>query len=506
VESNCLSVEPKETPFGRKRQINLSTCNKDFSCVNGFCPSFVTVEGAARRKKRGTDADVLARAKLLPHPSLPELEKPYNLLVTGVGGTGVITVGALITMAAHLEGKGASVLDFTGFAQKFGPVLSFIRLSNNPDDIHQVRIDQGAADALIGCDIVVSSSPKASISYGEAMHAVVNTAEMPTGDIVRHRDASLSASARLKSIARLVGADHLASFDANRAAEALLGDSVFANVMMLGAAWQRGLVPVSFEALMRAIELNGVAVEQNRQAFAGGRLAAADETFIASLLGQTVKEETLEELIARRSDFLTGYQNSAYAGRYTAFVDHIRRTEDKGLPGSTALTTAVAKSLFKLMAYKDEYEVARLHMETGFLDRLKQEFEGNFAVNYHLAPPLLSSGKDARGRPLKRTFGPWIQKLFRLLARLKFLRGTALDVFGYAPDRRLERELIGWYEALITGLLPQLRADTIGSLAKIAALPMEIRGYGPVKEIAVREVKATIARLEDDLHIERHAA
>jgi indolepyruvate ferredoxin oxidoreductase len=506
VESNCLSVEPKETPFGRKRQINLSTCNKDFSCVNGFCPSFVTVEGATRRKKRGTDADVLARAELLPPPSLPELAKPYNLLVTGVGGTGVITVGALITMAAHLQGKGASVLDFTGFAQKFGPVLSFIRLSNNPDDIHQVRIDQGAADALIGCDIVVSSSPKASATYGKAMRAVVNMAEMPTGDIVRHRDASLSAPARLKSTERLIEPGGLASFDANRAAEALLGDSVFANVMMLGAAWQQGLVPVSFEALMRAIELNGVAIEQNRQAFAGGRLAAADGTFIASLLGQTVKEETLEQLIGRRTDFLTAYQNAAYAGRYAAFVDHIRRTEDQRLPSSTVLTTAVAKSLFKLMAYKDEYEVARLHMETGFLDRLKQEFEGNFAVNYHLAPPLLSSGKDARGRPLKRTFGPWIQKLFRLLARLKFLRGTALDVFGYTPDRRLERELIGWYEALITGLLPQLRADNIELMARIAAAPMEIRGYGPVKEDAAREAKAAVIRLQGDLADHRQAA
>jgi indolepyruvate ferredoxin oxidoreductase len=329
---------------------------------------------------------------------------------------------------------------------------------------------------------------------------------MPTGDIVRHRDASLSASARLASIERLVGPDKLASFDANRAAEALLGDSVFANVMMLGAAWQRGLVPVSFEALMRAIELNGVAIEQNRQAFAGGRLAAADGTFIASLLGQTVKEETLEQLIARRTDFLTAYQNSAYAGRYAAFVDRVRRTEDERLPDSRVLTTAVAKSLFKLMAYKDEYEVARLHMETGFLDRLKQEFEGNFAVTYHLAPPILSSGKDARGRPLKRSFGPWIQPLFRLLARLKFLRGTALDVFGYTQDRRLERDLIGWYQALVTELLPQLRADTLAPLVKIAALPMEIRGYGPVKEIAAREVKTTIDRLKNDLHIERQAA
>jgi indolepyruvate ferredoxin oxidoreductase len=359
---------------------------------------------------------------------------------------------------------------------------------------------------LIGCDIVVSSSPKASVSYGEAMRAVVNTAEMPTGDIVRHRDASLLASARLESIARLVGADQLASFDANRAAEALLGDSVFANVMMLGAAWQRGLVPVSFEALMRAIELNGVAIEQNRQAFAGGRLAAADGTFIAALLGQTVKEETLEQLIARRADFLSAYQNSAYAGRYAAFVDRVRRTEEERLPGSRVLTTAVAKSLFKLMAYKDEYEVARLHMETGFLDRLKQEFEGNFGVTYHLAPPMLSSGTDARGRPLKRSFGPWIQPLFQVLARLKFLRGTALDVFGYTQDRRLERELITWYETLIAELLPQLRADRIELMTRIAAAPMEIRGYGPVKENAAREAKAAVVRLQGDLADHRQAA
>jgi indolepyruvate ferredoxin oxidoreductase len=503
VESNCLSVEPKETPFGRKRQINLSTCNKDFSCVNGFCPSFVTVEGATRKKKRGTGTDVLARAAALPQPTLTELAKPYNLLVTGVGGTGVITVGALITMAAHLEGKGASVLDFTGFAQKFGPVLSFIRLSNAPEQIHQVRIDAGAADALIGCDVVVSSSPKATIAYRPAMRAVVNTAEMPTGDIVRHRDASLATPDRLRGIARLIGADNLASFDANRAADALLGDTVFANVMMLGAAWQRGLVPVSYEALMRAIELNGVAIEQNRQAFAGGRLAVMDGNFVASLLGQETKLESLDDMIARRADFLTSYQNAAYAARYTSFVGKVRAAEQQRRPGSDALAAAVAKSLFKLMAYKDEYEVARLHMETGFLEKLRQEFEGDFSVHYHLAPPILNSGKDARGRPRKRSFGPWIQPVFRVLARLKFLRGTALDVFGTSHDRRLERELIGWYEALVTELLPQLNAGTADTMVKIAALPMEIRGYGPVKETAVRDVKASVARLHEELVVPR---
>jgi indolepyruvate ferredoxin oxidoreductase len=498
VESNCLSVEPKETPFGRKRQINLSTCNKDFSCVNGFCPSFVTVEGAKRRNRQGVEANLETLAASLPQLRFGALDKPYNLLVTGVGGTGVITVGALITMAAHLEGKGASVLDFTGFAQKFGPVLSFIRLSQSPDQIHQVRIDQGAADALIGCDIVVSSSPKASVAYRAAMRAVVNTAEMPTGDIVRHRDASLAAPERLASIAHLVGAENLTSFDANRAAEALLGDTVFANVMMLGAAWQLGLVPVSSEALMRAIELNAVAVDQNKRAFAGGRLAAADPNFVTSLFGQSTKEETLEQLVQCRADFLAAYQDRAYAARYTAFVDRVRAIENDRLPGSTALTVAVAKSLFKLMAYKDEYEVARLHMETGFLDKLAEEFEGDFTVSYHLAPPLVPSGKDARGRPLKRRFGPWIQPALRILARLKFLRGTAFDVFGYTGERRTERELIGWYQSLVEGLLPRLGAETIEPLVKMASLPMDIRGYGPVKETAARAVKAEIERLSAD--------
>jgi indolepyruvate ferredoxin oxidoreductase len=499
VESNCLSVEPKETPFGRKRRINLSTCNKDFSCVNGFCPSFVTVEGATRRNKQRSNADLVSRAEQLPRPQLPEPRTPYNLLVTGVGGTGVITVGALITMAAHLEAKGASVLDFTGFAQKFGPVLSFIRLSSQPGDIHQVRIDQGAADALIGCDIVVSSSAKASTTYHEAMRAVVNTAEMPTGDIVRHRDFSLAVPARLGSIEALIGPANLTSFDANRAAEALFGDSVFANVMMLGAAWQLGLVPVSLQALMRAIELNDVAVDQNKQAFAGGRLAAADRGFVTSLLGGTIPEETLEQLVGRRTDFLEAYQNAAYARRYKTFIDRVGAIEEQKVPGSRALTTAVARSLFKLMAYKDEYEVARLHMETGFLDTLRQEFEGDFTVNYHLAPPFLSSARDARGRPLKRQFGPWIQPMFRVLARLKFLRGTPLDIFGYAGERRMERDLIGWYEELVTGLLTQLGPTTIDPIVKIAALPMDIRGYGPVKETAAGNVKAEIVRLQGGL-------
>ncbi len=341
VESNCLSVEPKETPFGRKRQINQSTCNKDFSCVNGFCPSFVTIEGATRRKRRGQETDheidAVARAAVLPEPVIPDLAKPFNLLVTGVGGTGVITVGALITMAAHLEGKGASVLDFTGFAQKFGPVLSFVRLAASPVDLHQVRIDEHSADALIGGDIVVSSSEKASRTYGAGMRAVINTAEMPTGDIVRNRDASLESRRRGCAPSGTPWAPKRSrAFDANGCRNRAFGETVYANVILMGAAWQSGLVPVSLGALQRAIELNGVAVAQNKQAFALGRLAAADPDFAASITEEQQPPETLEQMIARRPAFLGAYQDANYAAQYAALVERVRTAETSVAKNSRA--------------------------------------------------------------------------------------------------------------------------------------------------------------------------
>ncbi|MEE1655408.1 indolepyruvate ferredoxin oxidoreductase family protein [Microvirga sp. CF3062] len=494
VASNCLSVEPKETPFGRKRKINLSTCNKDFSCLEGFCPSFVTVEGATRRAKTTSGFDAHARAATLPSPTLPNLEKPFDLLVTGVGGTGVVTIGALISMAAHLEGRGVSVLDFTGFAQKFGPVLSYLRIATNPGELNQVRIDQGAADALIGCDVVVSSSPKASGTYRHGTRAVMNTAEMPTGDVVRFRDADLAGRTRLRAIERVIGAGNMAAVNANALAETLLGDTVFANVMMLGFAWQQGLVPVSLNALARAIELNGVAVERNRQAFAWGRLLSADPAIVHEIANDKPDEpETLDQVIARRVAFLTAYQDALYAARYEMMVSRVRKAE--AAFGSEALTDAVARSLFKLMAYKDEYEVARLHMETGFLDTLQREFEGDFTVKYHLAPPLLASKRDARGRPKKRAFGSWIQTPMKVLARMKFVRGTPFDIFGYTAERRTERALIGWYEAQVEKILASLDAQRSADLLAIAKAPMDIRGYGPVKEEAIHKVQAEVERL-----------
>ena len=505
VESNCLSVEPKETPIGLKRQINLSNCNKDFSCLNGFCPSFVTVEGAVRAKKKTSGEDFAARAALLPSPSMPALETAYDLLVTGVGGTGVVTVGALIAMAAHLEGKGVSVLDFTGFAQKFGPVLSFVRLARQPEVINQVRIDNAASDALIGCDIVVSSSPKASATYRAGMKAVVNMAEMPTGDIVRLRDADLATHRRLKEIERVAGVANVRALDANALAEKLFGDSVFANIVMLGHAWQQGLVPVSLASLQRAIELNGVAVDKNKQAFAAGRLAADEPAFLSKLgTAEEARPETLDEVIARRVSFLTDYQDAAWAERYRDTIERVRAAE-KGF-GPEALTDAVARSLFKLMSYKDEYEVARLHMSTGFLDEINRQFEGDFKVNYHFAPPMLGGAKDARGRPLKRQFGQWMQTPLRLLARFKRLRGTAFDLFGYTEERRMERELIGWYEGIVETMLTMLPTQGPAALVDLAKAPMDIRGYGPVKDAAVKTVKARVTQLLESSQIQVRAA
>jgi len=490
VESNCLSVEPKETPFGRKRQINQSTCNTDLSCLNGFCPSFVTLEGATRRRANIDGGALLSAAARLSEPPAAALDRPYDLLVTGVGGTGVVTVGALVAMAAHLEGKGAGVLDFMGFAQKFGPVLCYLRLAATPDAIFQARIDAGAADALIGCDIVVSTSLRASTTYRKGTRAAVNLAAMPTGDMVRSRDASLDIARRLKALGTTIGTEPLA-FDANALAERHCGDSVYANMIMLGAAWQQGLVPVSFAAMMRAIELNAVATDLNRLAFAVGRLAAADPARLAPR--ETAVTETLDQVIARRVAFLTDYQDAAWAARYRAQVDRVWTAE--AALGSEALTDAVARALFRLMSYKDEFEVARLHVATGFLEGLKRDFAGDFTVRYHLAPPFLPTGRDARGRPRKIALGGWMRGPFALLARLKRLRGTPFDPFGYTAERRAERALISWYDELIALMLRELPRVGAAPLLPIASAAMEIRGYGPVKENAIAEVRTRVARL-----------
>jgi indolepyruvate ferredoxin oxidoreductase len=500
IESNCLSVIPRETPFGRKRQIDQNSCNKDFSCVNGFCPSFVTVEGGQRITSDKAAGRIFANDKLasLPLPEAPEVDSSYNLLVTGVGGTGVVTVGALITMAAHLEGKGASVLDFMGFAQKFGPVLSFIRIAREPGELNQVRIDNQQADALIGCDLVVSSSPKASSTLCRGhTRAVLNTTEMSTADFVKFRDASLKASDRVEAIRNIVGKQNLTTIAANHLAESLLGNTIYSNVLMVGYAWQSGLLPVSLDAMLRAIELNGVAVEHNKEAFGWGRIAAADAQFVQEQIAdpqQTVEGiESLDEIICRRADFLVDYQDQALSDRFSGLVERVHRAENAvNGGGRLALTEAVARSYFKTLACKDEYEVARLHTASGFLERVRKEFGNKAKLRFHLAPPILSRSVDLRGRPRKREFGAWMIPAFRLLAGLRRLRGTPLDLFGLSGERRLERALIDEYERNIEVLLEHLSLHNIDLAVEIVNEYLEIRGYGPVKEEAAENARKQI--------------
>jgi len=494
VESNCLSVIPKETKFGRKRQIDQNSCNKDFSCVNGFCPSFVTIEGKIERQQAAAlyqdELESLSRA--LPAAKIASIDSCYDLLVTGVGGTGVITVGALITMAAHLEGKGASELDFMGFAQKFGPVLSYLRIGEQPGDINQVRIEPARADALIGCDLIVSSSPKASITYQQGhTRALVNSAEMHTGDVIRQRDANLRVDDRLAAIGAAVGDGNLSSLDANRLAGGLLGDTIYANIIMTGCAWQKGLIPVSLDALLRAIELNGVKIEANKQAFTWGRIAAHDPAAIEELLdaGSSTDNESLDDMVEARREFLVGYQGDALAERYVSLVARVRDAE-QSIANGDELCRTVVQAWFRLLSYKDEYEVARLHTSPEFLSIVRRDFGNEAKLRFHLAPPLLGGRKDARGRPLKREFGAWILPAFRVLARLKGLRGGAFDVFGYTAERRMERELIAEFEALLDTALPDLDAGNHADLLGRVRAYLDLRGYGPVKEEAIREMRA----------------
>jgi indolepyruvate ferredoxin oxidoreductase len=495
VESNCLSVEPLKTEFGTKRKINQSSCNKDFSCVNGFCPSFVTIEGGVRRKKRGMDKDWAGMCADLPLPDVANLATPHDVLVGGVGGTGVVTISAVISMAAHLDRKGASVLDFTGFAQKFGTVLSYVRIAAAPDQLNQVRIDVAGADAVIGCDAVVCSSPKASVHYRKGTRVFLNEAEMPTGDLVLNRDADLKISERVRAISGAVGQQNVDTFDAGGLAEQTLGDPVFSNMILLGFSWQSGSIPVSLDAIMAAIRLNGTAVDKNIAAFSVGRLCAGDRGLLAELQNPSTvaSEQSVDQLIDARSDFLTEYQDAAYAEQYRAALTEFAAAMPE--QSREKLTGIAAKSLFKLMAYKDEYEVARLHRDPAFLNQIASDFEPGYTLNYHLSPPILPLGQDARGRPNKRVFGAWMDVAFKWLSRGSALRGSKYDPFSYQSDRILEQELIVWYRDTMTEVAANFSKLTEAQVEGVLAAPMDIRGYGPVKDQAAHEVKARVELL-----------
>ena len=487
VQSNCLAVEPVDTEFGRKRRINQSSCNKDFSCLNGFCPSFVTIEGGALRKPRAPQAPAIE----VPEPDVAPLPsgRSYGIVITGVGGTGVVTIGQLIGTAAHLEGRGVSVLDMAGLAQKGGAVYSHVRLAQTPGDLYATRIATGEADLLLGCDLIVSAGQEAlsKIRSGRT-RALINTADSPTAEFVRNPDWHSHSSELEQSIRAAIGQDaDFVAIDANLFATALIGDAIYTNPFLLGYAWQRGWLPVRRESLVRAIELNGTAVAANQRAFEWGRAAAFDPepvrraVFPAQVIEFKRGSGSLAELTARRVEFLTDYQSAAYARRYAELVERVRRVESERLNGATQLTEAVARFYFKLLAYKDEYEVARLHANPDFHRKLAEQFEGPYQLNYYLAPPLIARRDPRSGVPRKRRFGPWVGKAFARLARFKFLRGTIFDPFGYTRERRTERALIREYEAMIDEVLPRLDARNQALAVELAWLPEHIRGFGHVK-------------------------
>jgi indolepyruvate ferredoxin oxidoreductase len=517
VQSNCLSVEPLETEFGRKRQINQSSCNKDFSCVNGFCPSFVTVEGGQLKKpkKAALASSTLAegglgagRAVDLPAPAVLAINHAYGILVTGIGGTGVITVGQILAMAAHIEGKGCSVLDMSGLAQKGGPVMSHVRLADRPDDIHSTRVGTGAADLVIGCDVVVTGSRDALSRMGEGRtHAAVNATGTPTAAFVRNPDWQYPGSAVERDIRAACGSDRVDFIDAGRIATALMGDTIATNMFMLGYAWQKGWVPLSEGAILKAIELNGISVDFNKQSFDWGRTAAHDPDSVEKLVRASApaqviefkRSPSLDEIIVKRVGFLTEYQNAAYARQYREFVEQVRTVETR--LGDTAkslrLTETVARYLFKLMAYKDEYEVARLHANQAFSEKIAGMFEGDYKIKFHLAPPLLAK-RDAKGHLIKQEFGPWMMRTFKVMSKLKLLRGTPLDIFGYTEERKTERALIEQYRKTIASLLPQLTLENLPKAVAIASIPEDIRGYGHVKERHLKAAKEKEAALITD--------
>ena len=485
VQSNCVSIVPVETEFGRKRAIDQSSCNKDYSCVKGFCPSFVTVVGGALRRPRPTeDAERFAD---LPEPPLAARARPLGILVTGVGGTGVVTIGALLGMAAHLEGKGCSVLDMTGLAQKNGAVFSHIRIAVSPEAIHSVRIPAGEADLVLGADLVTTGSFDALAKMRQGVtRAIVNSHQFMTSGFTHDPDLPFAGEDLTRAIGKAVGGDAVDFLDATGIATQLLGDAIGANLFLLGYAAQKGLLPVSIGAIERAIELNDVAVAFNKRAFAWGRRAAQDLASVlraaspehGQLLPHRLLSQSLDALIDRRTAFLTDYQNSAYAARYAALVARVRGREQA--LGTDALTRAVAKNYFKLLAYKDEYEVARLYTDGSFARAVADQFTGPFRLEVNLAPPLLAR-RDAEGHLVKRAYGSWMLGAFRLLAKLKFLRGTALDPFGWSEERRTERRLITDYEHLIEEILAGLTPATHAAAIELASLPDKIRGFGHVK-------------------------
>ena len=501
-KSNCMSVVPVETEFGRKRQIDQSSCNKDFSCVNGFCPSFVTVNGGKLRKP----APALSNTTLLdnlPQPQLPKADVPWGILVTGIGGTGVVTIGALLGMAAHLENKGVSVLDMAGLAQKGGAVWSHIRIAEKPDQLHAARIAAGEANTVIACDLVVAAGDESiakirtnhtrvvvNTDHGVTSEFVLDSAKQSrSGDVFTHPDSEFPQSLMMERIQAASGEACAEFIDATRIATALMGDAIATNLFMLGVTWQQGLIPLSERAILKAIEINGTAVDANKTAFRWGRAAAVDLKSVEAaanpaqgLPEHQILSSSFEEVVERRKHQLQQFQNKAYAKKYQDLISRVQQAEATLQSDSVRLSRAVALGYYKLMAYKDEYEVARLYTQSNFKQRLENQFEGDFTVDFHFAPPLFARKDSETGQLQKRRYGPWMWKAMEMLAKLKFLRATPFDPFRFSEDRKLDRLWLKDYENLIEHILQNLSSSNFETAIALAELPEQIRGFGHIRE------------------------
>ena len=498
VQSNCLSIIPKPTLLGRKRAIDQSACNKDYSCVRGFCPSFVTVHGGQLRKRQA-----MAETGGWSAPEEPRrvsIDGPFNILITGIGGTGILTVGSVMGMAAHIEQKGVSVLNQTGLAQKFGAVTGHVRVADDQHQIYSVRIPAGEAHLLLGADLVVSAADDALAKLNRKhSYAVINSHLSPTAEFTHDPDAVFPIEDMEQAIAGELETGHSHFIRATALANRLLGDAIYSNFLLLGAAYQKGLIPISADAIGEAIALNGVAIEQNQQAFLWGRryvidpTAVLEEAGLANAYKPAEPEATPDDVIAYRSAYLVDYQDQEYARRYQRLVERVRDAERQlDLPGDNdelRLTDAVARGYFSLLAYKDEYEVARLYSNGDFEQALAAQFEGDYRLHFHLAPPLLAKRDPHSGKPLKREFGGWVMPLFRFLARFKKLRGSVLDIFGYTAERKMERALIADYERDIEQILAELNPRNHAIAVEIASLPFDMRGFGHVKQANVENTK-----------------
>ena len=506
IKSNCVSVTPLDTEFGTKRRINQSSCNKDVSCVKGFCPSFVTVEGGTLRKPDRKDLSSLLAGDL-PMPVVAGLERPWNIFVTGIGGNGVVTIGAVLAMAAHLEGKGCSTLDMIGMAQRGGPVTSHLRFAKTQSDLTAVRIPAQASDLVLACDVVTALGVESKAVIGPgSTRIVLNLEETITGQFVRNRDARFPVARLHQELAGWAGREQIETLDASHVSAVLLGDSIGANMMMVGYAVQKGLMPVSVEAIEKSIALNGVSVDMNTKALRLGRLLAIDPKAVDHLvpeagaiaaLDHRRMSRSLDEIIARRATFLSDYQNAAYGERYRKTLATIIAAEQRvaGQPG--ALSEAAAKNLYHLMAIKDEYEVARLYSGSAFKAQLKETFSDYRSLRVHLAPPLLAKIDPVSGEPRKTAFGPWILKAFPLLAAMKMLRGTVFDVFGHTDERKRERQWLADYEAMLEDVAAHLTPENIVRAVALLAVPQEIKGFGRVREKAMKAAALRATALKE---------